>query len=114
MSSLTTYRGLLVVTPDPTGDGGLAIQNDLKLLADRSLTQTNSKSANYTLLSTDVGQVFVGTASLTFSFTAAATLGAGWWCYIRSNVNIDTPITLAPSGTDDIDGLTTLTSYFGE
>ena len=32
MSSLTDYRGLQIVTPEPTGAGGLAIQNDLKLL----------------------------------------------------------------------------------
>lgn len=36
MPSLTSYRGLQVVTPDPTGDGGLAIQNDLKSLVDWS------------------------------------------------------------------------------
>lgn len=34
MASLTAYRGLQVVTPDPTGDGGLAIQNDFKSLVD--------------------------------------------------------------------------------
>lgn len=31
-TSLTNYRGLQVVDPSPTGDGGLAIQNDLKSL----------------------------------------------------------------------------------
>lgn len=34
MATLTAYRGLQVVTPDPTGDGGLAIQNDFKSLVD--------------------------------------------------------------------------------
>jgi len=29
MASLTAYRGLQVLSPDPIGDGGLAIQNDL-------------------------------------------------------------------------------------
>lgn len=32
MATLTTYRGLQVISPDPTGDGGLAIQDDLKSL----------------------------------------------------------------------------------
>jgi len=36
MASLTAYRGLQVLTPDPIGDGGLAIQNDLKALVDWS------------------------------------------------------------------------------
>ena len=34
MATLTPYRGLQVVTPNPTGDGGLAIQNDFKSLVD--------------------------------------------------------------------------------
>ena len=36
MPTLTAYRGLQVVTPNPTGDGGLAIQNDFKSLVDWS------------------------------------------------------------------------------
>lgn len=35
MSTLIEYRGLKVLDPEPTGPGGLALQNDLKLLADR-------------------------------------------------------------------------------
>jgi hypothetical protein len=38
MSSLTTYRGLNVVTPDPIGPGGLAINNNFKSLADSIAT----------------------------------------------------------------------------
>ena len=33
-ASLTDYKGLEVVSPDPTGGGGLAINNDFKALAD--------------------------------------------------------------------------------
>jgi hypothetical protein len=36
MATLINYKGLQVVSPDPIGSGGLAIQNDLKLLADRA------------------------------------------------------------------------------
>ena len=35
MANLVDYRGLRVLDPAPTGAGGLAIQDDLKLLADR-------------------------------------------------------------------------------
>lgn len=35
MTTLIDYKGLQVLDPDPTGDGGRAIQNDFKLLADR-------------------------------------------------------------------------------
>lgn len=34
MPALVDYKGLEVVSPDPTGDGGLAIQDDLKALVD--------------------------------------------------------------------------------
>jgi hypothetical protein len=33
MSTLTSYNGLQVVTPSPTGDGGLAINNNFKALS---------------------------------------------------------------------------------
>lgn len=35
MSTLTSYNGLQVVTPDPTGGGGLAINNNFKALSTR-------------------------------------------------------------------------------
>jgi hypothetical protein len=115
MPTLTNYRGLQVVSPDPTGDGGLAIQNDLKLLADRSLTQTISvDGTGHNFVLADVGQVFVVTAAVTLTFDPSATLAAGWWCYIVSKVDIDHAIVLDPNGSETIDGLTTLTSYFGE
>lgn len=34
MPSLTSYRGIQVLSPDPSGAGGLAIQNDLKQIVD--------------------------------------------------------------------------------
>ena len=40
MATLVNYHGLQVVSPDPTGDGGLAIQNDFK-----NLVQWNRKSS---------------------------------------------------------------------
>ena len=46
MASLTAYRGLQVLTPDPVGDGGLAIQNDLKALVDWSPKSVWAQSAN--------------------------------------------------------------------
>lgn len=50
MATLTAYKGLQVVSPDPTGDGGLAIQNDFKALVDwgpkSSWAQTSDPGAN--------------------------------------------------------------------
>jgi len=41
----TTYKGLTVLTPDPTGDGGLLLQNNLKALADRIPGTTTTSRA---------------------------------------------------------------------
>lgn len=46
MASLENYRGLLVIDEDPVGAGGLAIQNDLKSLADWSPKSLWSQSAD--------------------------------------------------------------------
>ena len=48
MAALTAYRGLQVVTPNPTGDGGLAIQNDLKSLVDWSPKSVWAQTADPT------------------------------------------------------------------
>lgn len=49
MAALTAYRGLQVVTPDPTGNGGLAIQDDLKSLVDWSPKSVWAQSADPTV-----------------------------------------------------------------
>lgn len=46
MATLTAYKGLQVVSPDPTGDGGLAIQNDFKALVDWSPKSSWAQSAD--------------------------------------------------------------------
>jgi hypothetical protein len=37
--SLVTYKGLTVVSPDPIGDAGLALNNNIKIIADNLFTQ---------------------------------------------------------------------------
>lgn len=48
MPSLINYRGIQVVSPDPSGDGGLAIQNDLKSLVEWSPRSAWDESADPT------------------------------------------------------------------
>ena len=54
MSSLTDYKGLQVLTPDPVGAGGLAINNNFKHLADsfQSARRDSTLTINSTSLAT--------------------------------------------------------------
>ena len=46
MATLTSYRGIQVLTPAPAGDGGLALQNDLKTLVDWSPKSSWAQTAD--------------------------------------------------------------------
>lgn len=71
-----------------------------------------AKSANYTAVAADHGQLLACSGTFTLSLTAAATLGDGWAAFAR---NVDTGvITVDPNGAETIDGVSTLTLYPGE
>lgn len=72
----------------------------------------SSKSTTYTLASGDLGTVMRLTSTWTLAFTAAATLGTGWWCYLSNEGTGD--ITLDPNASEQIDGLTSFVMYPGE
>lgn len=73
----------------------------------------STKTANYTLVAGDKGNLVVATSgTFTFAFTAAATLGDGWFCYLQNSGTGD--ITLDPNASETIDGLTSYIMYPGE
>jgi hypothetical protein len=84
---------------------GAGLQAALGLLVQSCPTST--KNANYTLASNDRAQLIVSTGgALTFTIDAAATLGATWFCFVRNDGS--GTLTLDPSGSELIDGSTTL------
>lgn len=73
-----------------------------------------SKSAAYTVVSDDAGSTIVGTAALTLSLTAAATLGANFAFDVVNNAASGNAITIDPNGSETINGLATLKVFPGE
>lgn len=76
----------------------------------------NAQSSGYTLLAGDQGKLvqFTGSSDQTFAFTAAATLGSGWWCYLQNAGTSNAAVTLDPNSSEQIDGLTSYKMYPGE
>ena len=73
------------------------------------------RSSNTVLSGADVGKLFDCQAAFTQTLTAAATLAAGWWCYIRNDtVDGTTILVVDPNGSETIDGNATLTMYSGD
>jgi hypothetical protein len=73
----------------------------------------STKTSAYTLVSADSGTlVEVTSGTFTLSFTAAATLGNGWFCYVKNSGTGS--ITLDPNASETIDGLTSYIMYPNE
>lgn len=80
-------------------------------------TQTiEAITGNDTLVAADSGTCFRVTADCTIALTAAATLGAGWWCdiMIDGDYNDLRIVTIDPNSTEEIDEQTSIKSYLGE
>jgi len=94
---------------------GFSVESQSAGTADKlhAAIATLTKTALYTVLAADRGKLIdctSGTFSLTF--TAAATLGDGWFCYVRNSGS--GIITLDPNSTELIDGASTITLAAGE
>ena len=73
----------------------------------------SARTANLVLTKADQGKhIDITSGTFTQTFDAAATLGDGWFCYLRNSGTGD--VTLDPTGSETIDGLASFISYPGE
>lgn len=71
---------------------------------------TSTRTSNSVLAVADNGYyIDVTSGTFTQTFTAAATLGAGWWVYIGNSGTGN--VTLDPNSSETIDGLTSFVMY---
>jgi microcystin-dependent protein len=69
-----------------------------------------AKATTYTVLEADRGKVIDCSAALTLNLTAAATMQAGWMCYVKADGGA---VTIDPNGAEQIEGTTTATVVDG-
>lgn len=88
----------------------------LGLMATTLLNQScpvSTKNAAYTLAANDRAQFIVSTGgAITFSVTAAATLGDNWFCLVRNSGTGS--LVIDPNGAETIDGSATKSLALGE
>jgi hypothetical protein len=73
----------------------------------------SARTANTALgIADNSALIDITSGTFTQTFSAAATLGSGWFCYIRNSGTGD--ITLDPNASELIDGLTSYVMYPGE
>lgn len=90
----------------------LRVKQAIDVLAGSKLIRS-ARTANTMLGVADKGALIdITSGTFTQTFDAVATLGNGWWCYIKNSGTGD--ITLDPNASETIDGLTSYKMYPGE
>jgi hypothetical protein len=75
----------------------------------------DGKTANYTIVAGDAGKIISHSSNdVTFTFTAAATLGAGWHCWVKNRAGAADVTTFDFNGSEKLDGLGNGKLFTGE
>lgn len=87
--------------------------DDPRLTASSGGLPRSARTSDTALVKGDLGTLIdITSGTFTQTFVAAATLGNGWWCYLRNSGDGD--ITLGPNGAELIDGVSGYVLYPGE
>lgn len=114
-TAFCVQQAFLAALPAQTSDGLTRMLKSLNGVASWGMTgiSRTARTSNTALATSDNGNLIdITSGTFTQTFTAAATLTSGWYCYIRNSGTGD--ITLDPNGSETIDGLTSFVMYPGE
>ena len=102
------------IETDHTGSGGgITLSSDgTSLLLDGTAIggfdsdfTIYARGANYTIVAGDAGKIISHeSGDVTFTFTAAATLGAGWHCWVKNRAGAADVTTFDFNGSENLDG----------
>lgn len=97
------------LTPSKTDDTQLATAISTIVGQARPRVPVVAKAANYTAVWSDIGSVLAFTpGAATLSLSTAATLGNGWWCWVR-NAASSGDVVVDPFGSETLDGMASRT-----
>lgn len=99
----TPYQVPLVSGITIKSINGISILGSGDLLIGSGGIEQRILNSASTLVPEDLGKLINCSGTFTLSVTAAATLGSGWWCYVR-NTGTGT-VTLDPNGAETVDGV---------